>query len=181
MLSEELSPALLSTNESAVLAININSQSTISNDNRAAKLPNFHIYLDLKAKTKAQLLVKMANIGESVTGYKKKVIFSALTERERIAPLIGCNGVAVTAVRLIGLKKTHSFFLRLDTPIMDEYDNEIDLVFFMTAPVTASCAGARHLPFLASMTRGLNQQEVYSSLRACATEEAVMEQFLLFL
>ncbi len=119
----------------------------------------------LAAKTKKQVLQKMAARAAELTGLEAREIFDALVQRERLGSTGLGHGIAIPHVKFRALESIVCIFARLDEPIaFDSHDDEpVDLVFVLLAPEHAS---GDHLRALASISRLMRDPVMLERLRS---------------
>jgi nitrogen PTS system EIIA component len=126
----------------------------------------------VKAQSKKQLLLEVAEILGQQADVSARAVFEVLTTREKLGSTGLGEGIAIPHGRLNGLKRVHGVFLRLATPIaFDSVDGQpVDLVFGLLAPAHA---GADHLTALARISRLLREPRTVAKLRGTETAEGL--------
>jgi PTS system nitrogen regulatory IIA component len=124
----------------------------------------------LKARSKKQALLELAQRAAEITGLPAREIFDTLQQRERLGSTGFGRGIAIPHVKLKGLKKIMCLFARAEEPIdFDSMDGEpVDLIFLLLAP---EHAGGDHLKALARISRLLREPRAIERLRACTTAD----------
>ena len=122
------------------------------------------IFEKLPVTSKKQALQELAKRAAEISALDERVIFDALTERERLGTTGVGNGIAIPHGKLAGLKRLYGLFARLEKPIeFDSIDEQpVDLIFLLLAP---ECAGADHLKALARVSRLLRDRTTCEKLR----------------
>lgn len=137
------------------------------------------ILLDTPARCRADILHTLAALAEERLFYRREIVFTALSERERLSSTGFGNGIAVPHARLTGLKAPVGLFARLEKPVdfMAVDEAPVDLVFMLLAPPASHYANAMHLQALASVSRTLRDKVVRARLRAARTPEEILQIF----
>jgi nitrogen PTS system EIIA component len=130
------------------------------------------VYPSLKAKSKKQVLLELAQKAAPLTGVDARDIFDTLLQREHLGSTGVGRGIAIPHGRLATLRNIVSVFARLDEPIdFEALDNEpVDLIFLLLAP---EHAGADHLKALARISRLLREPSTIERLRASRDRAAL--------
>lgn len=126
----------------------------------------------LRAKTKKQALQELAQRAQVITGIQSREIFETLLQRERLGSTGVGRGIAIPHGKLPGLKRIHSLYARLETPVaFESHDDEpVDLIFLLLAP---EHAGADHLKALARVSRLLRDPSAAEKLRATTDKDVI--------
>jgi len=127
---------------------------------------------DMRASSKKQALLEVAQRAAHLTGLHERTIFDALLERERLGSTGVGNGIAIPHAKLPGLARLQGLFARLDPPVdFDAVDDQpVDLVFLLLAPESA---GADHLKALARVSRLLRDRPICEKLRGAEHPDAL--------
>ncbi len=123
------------------------------------------ILLDLRPRSKRQLLQELAELAARDLGIESSRILSALLEREKLGTTAIGEGIAIPHAKIEGLDRIIGGFARLAEPLDFEALDEqpVDLVFFLLAPAAAS---TEHLKALARLARLLRNPELRARLRS---------------
>jgi PTS system nitrogen regulatory IIA component len=126
----------------------------------------------LRANSKKQVLLEVADRAASVTGLPDRVIFDGLVQRERLGPTGLGHGVAIPHAELAGLGRMVGIFARMERPLdFGATDGEpVDLIFVLLTPT--GC-GADHLKALALVARALRDPHLLATLRATEDPDAL--------
>lgn len=118
----------------------------------------------LKAKTKKQALLDLAEVAANVTGLPARDVVEGLMQRERLGSTGLGGGIAIPHAKFKDLERIHCVFARLEQPIeFEALDNEpVDLIFVLLAPEHAS---GDHLKALARISRFLREPKAVDRLR----------------
>ena len=132
-----------------------------------------HIFLDLKANSKKQVLSVFSRRVEDMLNIGHREIFDALLQREKLGTTGLGKGIAIPHAKLAQLDRLHAFILRFEDGIDFEAldDNKVDLFVILLAPESA---GADHLKALAKFARILRDPESATLLRGAQDEQSVM-------
>lgn len=126
----------------------------------------------LKANSKKQALLELAQTAANVSGIDAREIADALTQRERLGSTGIGGGIAIPHGKLAKCERIFGVFARLDRPIEFEAldDAPVDLIFLLIAPENA---GADHLNALSRAARVLRNQSLLSTLRSTRDPSAL--------
>ncbi len=124
------------------------------------------IALDLKPKSKRQLLKELARLVSKEEGLDPELVLEALLERERLGTTAIGEGIAIPHAKIKDLDHLVGAFVRLAEAVDFEAVDEVpvDLVFLLLAPESTS--SAEHLKALARLARLLRDPEVRARLRS---------------
>lgn len=124
----------------------------------------------LKARTKKQVLLELAQRAAELTGLSARDIYDTLQQRESLGSTGFGRGIAIPHVKLKSLKKIMCLFARAEVPVdFESMDGEpVDLFFLLLAP---EHAGGDHLKALARISRLLREPHAIDRLRACDTAD----------
>lgn len=130
------------------------------------------VIADMRASSKKQALLEMAQRAAHVTGLHERTVFDVLLERERLGSTGLGGGIAIPHGKLAGLGRLHGVFARLATPIDFEAIDArpVDLMFVLLAPESA---GADHLKALSRVSRALRDRVLVEKLRATDRADAL--------
>lgn len=130
------------------------------------------VIADMRASSKKQALLEMAQRAGHVTGLHERTVFDVLLERERLGSTGLGGGIAIPHGKLAGLDRLHGVFARLATPIDFEAIDArpVDLMFVLLAPESA---GADHLKALSRVSRALRDRVLVEKLRATDRADAL--------
>jgi len=130
------------------------------------------VIADMRASSKKQALLEMAQRAGQVTGLHERTVFDVLLERERLGSTGLGGGIAIPHGKLAGLDRLHGVFARLATPIDFEAIDArpVDLMFVLLAPESA---GADHLKALSRVSRALRDRVLVEKLRATDRADAL--------
>lgn len=130
------------------------------------------VIADMRASSKKQALLEMAQRAAHVTGLHERTVFDVLLERERLGSTGLGGGIAIPHGKLAGLDRLHGVFARLATPIDFEAIDArpVDLMFVLLAPESA---GADHLKALSRVSRALRDRVLVEKLRATDRADAL--------
>lgn len=130
------------------------------------------VIADMRAGSKKQALLDVAQRAAQVTGLHERVIFDVLLERERVGSTGLGGGIAIPHGKLAGLDRLHGVFARLASPIdFESIDaRPVDLMFVLLTP---EGAGADHLHALALVSRALRDRVLVDKLRATNRADAL--------
>jgi PTS system nitrogen regulatory IIA component len=128
-------------------------------------LPRSAILASIRASSKKQLLLEIAERAAPLAGLDARAVFDSLLQRERLGSTGIGNGIAIPHGKFETLARLCGFFVRLDKPIdFDAVDGQpVDMLFVLLAP---EHAGADHLKALSRVARALRNQPVMAQLRA---------------
>jgi PTS system nitrogen regulatory IIA component len=131
----------------------------------------------LKAGSKKQLLLRLADSLAAATGQESREIFDRLTEREKLGSTGMGDGIAIPHARIQGLDRVYAVFATLSEPVdFESIDGKpVDLICALMAPQDA---GADHLTALAKVSRLLRSKEFCLRARGASSEDAVMSLIL---
>ena len=123
------------------------------------------IVLDLRARSKRQLLQELAELAARDAAIEPGRVLDALLEREKLGTTAIGEGIAIPHAKIEGLERVLGGFVRLAEPLDFEALDEqpVDLVFFLLAPAAAS---TEHLKALARLARLLRDPRLRSQLRS---------------
>ncbi len=129
---------------------------------------------DVEARSKRQVLRKIAAILADNHNLDEKTVFDILHERERLGSTAVGGGAAIPHAKVPGLNTLVGCVARLAEPVdFDAHDDRpVDLVVALLAPDTG---GAEHLRVLARLSRALRDPEQRDALRACADKSALRD------
>jgi PTS system nitrogen regulatory IIA component len=130
------------------------------------------VIADMRAGSKKQALLEIAQRAAQVIKKPERTIFEVLLERERVGSTGLGGGIAIPHGKLAGLDRLYGVFARLATPIDFEAIDArpVDLIFVLLAPATA---GADHLKALSRVSRALRSRPLVDKLRATDQAEAL--------
>jgi PTS system nitrogen regulatory IIA component len=126
----------------------------------------------LRAQSKKQLLMELAQCASRITGISEREIFDVVLQREKLGSTGVGSGIAIPHGKLKSLDRITGVFARLETPVDFEAldDQPVDLVFMLLAP---EGAGADHLKALSRIARALRDQDLVARLRSSDTIPAI--------
>lgn len=126
----------------------------------------------LRAQSKKQLLMELAQCASRITGISEREIFDVVLQREKLGSTGVGGGIAIPHGKLKSLDRITGVFARLETPVDFEAldDQPVDLVFMLLAP---EGAGADHLKALSRIARALRDQDLVARLRSSDTIPAI--------
>jgi nitrogen PTS system EIIA component len=126
------------------------------------------ILCDLAVKSKAEVLVALAQHLSQACGHDATTIYHALVERERLGSTGVGHGVAIPHARIANLERTVAVFARLKRPVdFEAIDLQpVDLMFSLLSP---EAAGADHLKALSRIARLLHTPDLCRRLRRAAS------------
>ena len=126
----------------------------------------------LKANSKKQVLLAIAEKAAALTGVEERDIFETLVKREKLGSTGVGGGIAIPHGKLAKLDRIFGLFARLPKPIDFEALDEtpVDLIFLLLAPENA---GADHLKALARIARLFREPGVVGKLRASSDGSAL--------
>lgn len=118
----------------------------------------------LRAASKTQALMALAQEAACHAVIHERTIFSALLERERLGSTGVGAGVAIPHARLAKLDTQCTVFARLDRPVdfAAADDCPVDLIFVLLSP---EAAGADHLQGLSRISSLLRDGKLCRELR----------------
>ena len=127
---------------------------------------------DMRASSKKQALLEVAQRAAQITGLHERAIFDVLLERERLGSTGLGGGIAIPHGKMAGLDRLHGVFARLAAPIDFEAIDArpVDLMFVLLAPESA---GADHLKALSRVSRALRDRALVEKLRATDRADAL--------
>ncbi|HJQ56331.1 MAG TPA: PTS IIA-like nitrogen regulatory protein PtsN [Vineibacter sp.] len=130
------------------------------------------VIADMRAGSKKQALLEIAQRAAQVGGLQERVIFDVLLERERVGSTGLGGGIAIPHGKLNGMDRVYGVFARLVTPIDFEAIDArpVDLIFALLVPAGA---GADHLKALSRVSRALRGRTLVEKLRATDRAEAL--------
>ena len=114
--------------------------------------------------SKRDVLQKLSDKVESLTGHPAAEIFESLNDRESLGSTGLGNGIAVPHGKFAALKGVMAVFMKVTPPVDFESvdDQPVDIVMMLLAPMGA---GADHLKALARVARILRTDSVADALR----------------
>src|ERR1700712_2499760 len=114
--------------------------------------------------SKRDVLQKLSEKVEALTGHPAAEVFEALNDRESLGSTGLGNGIAVPHGKYAPLKGVMAVFMKLTNPVDFESvdDQPVDMVMMLLAPMGA---GADHLKALARVARVLRSDSVADALR----------------
>lgn len=126
----------------------------------------------LKARSKRQVLQKLADHAGPLTGQPDRTIFERLMEREKLGTTGVGQSVAIPHAKLAGLTGIVGVLARLESPVdFDSVDGApVDLLFLLLAPERS---GADHLKALACVSRLLRDKTFCDKLRGAESADAL--------
>jgi PTS system nitrogen regulatory IIA component len=126
----------------------------------------------LKTTSKKHALQEMAKVAARKVPLAAWQILDLLLERERLGTTAVGHGVAIPHIKSPDLERVTGVFARLERPVaFDADDGEpVDLIFLLTAPVSA---GADHLKALAMVSRTLRDRSLCEKLRGTDNPDAL--------
>ncbi len=126
----------------------------------------------LRANSKKQALLELAQHAASLTGLSERELYESLLQRERLGSTGIGDGIAIPHGRMPGIGRLVGLFARLDKPIdFESLDGQpVDIVFVLIAP---EGAGADHLKALARVARVLRNQAVLEQIRKIRDPEMI--------
>ncbi|MBV9522960.1 MAG: PTS IIA-like nitrogen regulatory protein PtsN [Alphaproteobacteria bacterium] len=127
---------------------------------------------NLRASAKKQVLQELARRAAPLAGLQERLVFDVLLERERLGSTGIGMGVAIPHGRILGLRRLHGLFARLERPIdfASIDDRPVDLIFLLLAP---EGAGADHLKALARVSRLFRNAAICEKLRGTDNRDAL--------
>ncbi|HEX2890064.1 PTS IIA-like nitrogen regulatory protein PtsN [Vineibacter terrae] len=130
------------------------------------------VIADMRASSKKQALLEVAQRAATVTGLHERAIFDVLLERERLGSTGLGGGIAIPHGKMPGLGRLYGVFARLAAPIDFEAIDArpVDLMFVLLAPESA---GADHLKALSRVSRALRDRVLVEKLRATDRADAL--------
>lgn len=130
------------------------------------------VIADMRASSKKQALLEVAQRASTVTGLHERAIFDVLLERERLGSTGLGGGIAIPHGKMPGLGRLYGVFARLAAPIDFEAIDArpVDLMFVLLAPESA---GADHLKALSRVSRALRDRVLVEKLRATDRADAL--------
>ncbi|TXL73981.1 PTS IIA-like nitrogen regulatory protein PtsN [Vineibacter terrae] len=130
------------------------------------------VIADMRASSKKQALLEVAQRAATVTGLHERTIFDVLLERERLGSTGLGGGIAIPHGKMSGLGRLYGVFARLAAPIDFEAIDArpVDLMFVLLAPESA---GADHLKALSRVSRALRDRVLVEKLRATDRADAL--------
>ena len=132
------------------------------------------VVLDLRAKSKSELLLKLSKLAASHVPIGEIEIFKALSAREALGSTGMGAGVALPHARLARVVAPAGIFVRLAQPIdFDAVDGApVDLVFLLLLP---DFPNSVQLPALACVARGLRDPRVITGVRKARNTEQIFD------
>lgn len=126
----------------------------------------------LRANSKKQLLVELANCASKITGISERDIFDVVLQREKLGSTGVGGGIAIPHGKLKSLDRIVGVFARLEQPVDFEAldDQPVDLVFMLLAP---EGAGADHLKALSRIARMMRDHSLVERLRGSDSVPAI--------
>lgn len=115
------------------------------------------VFINVKAKSKKQVLQFLSDEAAKITQIDQRVIFDGLLERERLGSTGVGKGIAIPHAKFANLNEILGIFVKLDSQIeFDSIDDKpVDLVFLLMVPENA---GADHLTALARISRFMRNE-----------------------
>lgn len=134
------------------------------------------IELDLVARTKSEVLERLALRAGAVTGRSAGEIARALGDRERLGSTGVGFGVALPHADIRGLARPATLFARLTEPVeWDAIDDRpVELVMMVLSP---SLDGRGSPDLLAKFARVLRSPSARQKLATCSTADRIGEIF----
>lgn len=133
-------------------------------------LSSENVAIDLKAASKQDLLMKLADLASRKTGLQPALIYRALETRERLGSTGIGRGIAMPHAVVPGLFDSHCMLVRLSKPLdFDAIDDvPVDIVVLLLSP---SAEKGQSLNILSCVARSLRDERVVSAVRAADTAE----------
>jgi PTS system nitrogen regulatory IIA component len=130
------------------------------------------VLANVKARTKKQLLLELAQAMAALVAVDHRVIFETLLKREKLGSTGIGQGIAIPHGKIPTLGRVYGLFARLAQPVeFEAVDGQpVDLVFVLLAP---EHAGADHLKALARISRLLRDPAVVEKLRGTESAEGL--------
>jgi len=134
------------------------------------------VLLDLAARTKAEVLQRLAEQAGAVLGSAAAEISRALADRERLGSTGVGSEVALPHADVPGLARALTLFARPARPVeWDAIDDRpVGLIVAVLSPPLAERAPSTHL---ARLARLLRRADVRDRLTACSSDEEVRRIF----
>lgn len=134
------------------------------------------VLLDLVARTKSEVLRRIAEHCEAHVGRAAQDIVRALADRERLGSTGVGSEVALPHADILGLERSFTLFARLARPV--EWDAIDDRPVALVATVLSPSPGGRgSSDLLATFARILRSPEARQRLSASTTRDQVCEIF----
>jgi fructose-specific phosphotransferase system IIA component len=136
-----------------------------------------HVFSDLKADTKKQVLSTMiASFREDVEAGELEAIKEAVFERENIMSTGVGKGLAIPHGKADGINENYAAFALLQSPI--EYkaiDGEpVTMVFLLVGP---QASNNLHIKMLSRISRLMNNNSFREKLLECNSPKEIVEVF----
>lgn len=130
------------------------------------------VLANVKAQTKKQLLLELAQALSAIVAIDHRVIFETLLTREKLGSTGIGQGIAIPHGKVPTINRVYGLFAKLSQPLaFDSIDGQpVDLVFVLLAP---EHAGADHLKALARISRMLREPSIVEKLRGTDTVEGL--------
>ncbi len=134
-------------------------------------------YNNIEADSAEELIGKISEISSGLSGYERGIIYTGLTERERISPTAIGKGVLLPHIRLENLDKDYLFFFRLRKGITYKTPDsaEIRLVFLILSPLDKK---TEYLRLISSIVKMVKNQDLYNRITAETDTENLRVLFL---
>jgi PTS system nitrogen regulatory IIA component len=119
----------------------------------------------LRANSKKQIFLELADRAAQITGLTDREIFDGLVQREKLGTTGIGHGIAIPHAELVDLPVRFGLFARMERPLdWEATDGEpVDLIFVLLSPAGS---GADHLKALALIARALRGGDLAEKLRA---------------
>lgn len=136
-----------------------------------------HVFCDVAASTKADVLHKLAKVASEATDLGEGQILGALRNRERLGSTGIGDGIALPHARFADLERPFGILIRLRKPIaFDAIDGEpTDIVFALLMPEGPA---KDHLNVLAGVARRLRAPGAVEEIRRAEDARRVHQLLL---
>ena len=116
-------------------------------------LPVERVFIDMDFRAQDEVFEHVADVFERGNGLSRKLVVSALLQREKLGSTGLGQGVAIPHGRIRGLKQTLGAFVRVGEPIESSAPDgcPVNLIFVMLVPEQANESHLQLLSELAQM------------------------------
>ena len=139
-------------------------------------LPVERIFIDTDVCAQGSVFEHIGNVFERENGLSKKLVISALAQREKLGSTGLGQGVAIPHGRIRGLKQTLGAFVRTREPIEFAAPDgfPVNLIFIMLVPEQAN---ESHLQLLSELAQMFSDRSFREKLCEATSAEAVWALF----
>lgn len=139
-------------------------------------LPVEHVFVDMDFHAQGEVFEHVADVFERDNGLSRKLVISALVQREKLGSTCLGQGVAIPHGRIRGLKQTLGAFIRVREPIEFAAPDgcPVNLIFVMLVPEQAN---ESHLQLLSELAQIFSDRGFREKLCEASSTEAAWALF----